>query len=81
METLKELLESDDLINRTALARKMWPNVSAPNVKMSMKLTGQHVGNGAQRFTEDDEDKATKALKEHVRIVSSYINRKQKSKP
>lgn len=62
METLKELLESDDLINRTALARKMWPNVSAPNVKMSMKLTGQHVGNGAQRFTEADTAKAKEVL-------------------
>lgn len=73
MKTLKELLESNDLINRTALARKMWPNVSAPNVKMSMKLTGQHVGNGNQRFTESDAEKAKSVLKDLRSSLNEFI--------
>ena len=45
-----EKIINSDLINKSELARKMWPNIKDPIVKLQNKIAGRQ----GQRLTERD---------------------------
>jgi Lon protease-like protein len=55
---LKEFLISDKTLNRSELARRMWPSNKKPESYLSQKLTGM------LPFTQKDAQRALKVLNE-----------------
>lgn len=57
---LKEFLLNNPLINQAELARTMWPDKKATNIKLANKLANRQ----GQRITPDDQKLAFDALQE-----------------
>lgn len=74
---LKELLEKQPGINKSEMARCMYPGVTSAAIIIQQKLRGAKVGNGHQRVTEEDDRKAVAYFKNLVLDIQEYIKSKE----
>lgn len=59
---LKEFLQQNPIIDKSNLARLMWPENKSANSKLHNKLNENTSGNGKQRMTEKDNERAKEVL-------------------
>lgn len=55
---LKEFLEKEKMINKSEVAREMYPDINGAPIRLMQKLKGHKAGSGPQRFTDGDTAKA-----------------------
>lgn len=70
---LKQFLEENPIINQTKLAEKMWPENKSSRSKLSNKLNENIAGNGKQRITAQDIEKAKDALKKLTENINEFL--------
>ena len=66
---LKQFLIDNPVINQAELARMMWPDTKATNIKLANKLANR----ANQRITPKDETLALEALKKLGHNINSLI--------
>lgn len=62
--TLKDFLEENPIVDKSQLAKLMWPENKSARSKLSNKLNENIVGTGKQRITEKDFENAKAVLKQ-----------------
>jgi len=67
---LKEFLERNPLINVAKLAYLMWPDVKSAPSRLNNKLKENTAGNGKQRITERDHERAKEVLKALINDIN-----------
>lgn len=71
---LKELLEQEGMINKTALAKEMYPGIKTARVRLMQKLAETEGKTGKQRVTEADEVKAKDVLGNFANRLLKYVS-------
>lgn len=70
---LKQFLEANPIIDKSQLAKLMWPENKSARSKLNNKLNENIAGNGKQRITEKDTAQAKKVLKELAERINNFI--------
>lgn len=61
--TLKEFLNANPIVDKSSLAKLMWPENKSAKSKLYNKLSENIVGTGKQRVTEKDFEDAKTVLR------------------
>lgn len=63
---LKDFLDGEPMLNRAELARRLWPHIKNPKIKLHMKLSETATGSSGskQRITEKDQREAKRIIGE-----------------